>query len=104
MLTTVPTVQSVLTNLIDALESLQLLEGIYGYITDKGCRVVGIANQLSNEQRDAIWEINWKYQNGNPQIDIEITLIRRRGRPISDLFHDDGSSSEKTISGATNLN
>jgi hypothetical protein len=82
----------VLTNLIDALESLQLLEGIYGYITDKGCRVVGIANELSNEQRDAIWEINWEYQSKHPQIDVEITLIRRHDRPLSELFLDDGSS------------
>jgi hypothetical protein len=86
------TVLPVLTNVIDTLESLQLLEGIYGYLTGKGFRVVGIANELSNEQRDAILEINWAFQSRHAQLDIEITLIRRHGRLISDLFYDDGSA------------
>lgn len=83
---------SVLSKVIASIESLQLLETIYGFASETGCRIVGIADALTGEQRDAIWDINWEYQSAHPHIDIEILLIQRHGRPISEVFSEGDSA------------
>jgi hypothetical protein len=78
-----------LIEVVAAVEALQLLEAIYGYISDKGCKIVGIANELSDEQRDLIWDVNWEYQGKYPHMNIEVLLIQRYNRPISELYNGD---------------
>jgi hypothetical protein len=83
---------SVMLNVITTVESLQLLEAIYGFVSDSGFRIVGITNTLSGEQRDLIWDVNWDFQKKFSQIDIEIILLQRRGRPISEVFGEGDSA------------
>jgi hypothetical protein len=85
---------AVMTDVIAAVESRQLLEAIYGFVSDAGFRIVGIANTLSGEQRDVVWDINWEFQRKYPVIDIEIVLLQRRGLPLAQVF---GEGSSATI-------
>jgi hypothetical protein len=81
----------VLSTLFDAIASLQLLEAIYGYVSDNGCKIVGIANELTGEQRDSIWDINWEFQGKHPTLDIEVLLIQRHDCPLSELYNGDSA-------------
>jgi hypothetical protein len=83
---------SVMRDVIADIESLQLLETIYGFASDVGFRIVGIADTLSGDQRDSIWDINWEFQKKYPHIDIEIILLQRRGRPLAEVFSEGDSA------------
>jgi hypothetical protein len=83
-----PSTTEVMHNIVEAIASLQLLEAIYGFISENGCRIVGIADELSNEQRDRVWDIYWQFQGKYPQLDIEVSLIQRYGRPLTEIFHE----------------
>src|SRR6476469_5433774 len=76
--------KKVAADLIDAVEKLRLCEAIYGYISDVSCRVVCIANELSNEQRDSVWEVVWDFREKYPSTDIDVLLIQRHGRQLSE--------------------
>ncbi len=76
----------VLREVIAALEALNLLEAIYGDINTNSCKIIGIADDLSGDQRDSVWTINWDYQDKYPDINIEILLLQRRGRPLSEVY------------------
>jgi hypothetical protein len=90
----------VLIEVVAAVEALQLLEAIYGYVSDKGCKIVGIANELSDEQRDLIWDINWEYQGKYPRMNVEILLIERYNRPISELYNGDAAVIKRVLTPA----
>jgi len=85
-----PDTQKVLKSLVDVIETLGLFEAIFGFIFETGCRVVCIANELSNEERDSVWEIVWEFRGKFPALDIEVTLMQRRGRQVSEVF-DEGN-------------
>lgn len=89
--TSEPSPIEVLTRIFEAIALLQLLEAIYGYVSDNGCKIVGIANELSGDQRDAVWDINWEFQGKHPKLDIEVLLIQRRDRPLSELYNGDSA-------------
>jgi len=89
---TEPNTLSVLTSLVAAIEALQLLESVYGSISESGCRVVCIANELTSEQCDTLWKINWEFQARYPQLDIDMLLIQRHGRPLSEVFSEGNST------------
>lgn len=82
----------VLKSLVDALENLRLLEAIYGYVEGNTSKVVAIADDLSSVQRDAIWRVNLDFQRRYPNIDVDIRILQRRGRALSDVYEDDGSA------------
>lgn len=98
--TTEPAPLSVLKKIVDALDEMHLLENIYGYVADEGCEVVGIANELSDEEQDSLWDIAWDFKGKYPRMDIEVLLINRHGRPLSELYNGDSAVVERTMTPA----
>lgn len=87
-----PSALPVVKDIADHLEKLHLFEAIYGYVDGKSCNIVAIANDLQSSQRDKIWKIVADYRRRYSEIDIDLRIVQRRNRPLSDVFEDDGTA------------
>jgi hypothetical protein len=87
--------RKILTEILDKLEDLHLLEVMYGYITDEGCKITAISNYLTPEEYDVIWDVKWDYMERYAGLYVDIWLIERQDRPLTALFQDDGTATIK---------
>ena len=81
--------KSIASEMHNQLRKLGFLEMIHGYIEHKACRFVVVADRLSRDERDRLWDIQWAFVEQYPDLDIDIRLLQRRGRSISDVFQED---------------